>query len=101
MTVYEHRATVQAAAGSVTSSSLKIPGGLVKHMVIRSNTDTTVFRAAIVDANSFTRVNFGFHTGELNDMDISMPVAGMLDVQITNASPNNETFNVFMAVQED
>ena len=99
MTVYEHRATVTAVAGSVTSSSLHIPGGLIRQILVRANTDTTVFRASLVDVKGTTRRNYGYHTGELNDTSISLAIAGSLAVSIANASPN-DTFTVVVAVQE-
>lgn len=99
MTVYEHRGTVTAAATSAASIGLNIPGGLIRQVLIRANTDTTVFRANLTDASALRRRDYGFHTGEINDTTIALAVAGSLAVNITNASPN-DTFTVFLAVQE-
>lgn len=99
MTVYEHRATVQAAAGQATAVGLNIPGGLIRQVLIRANTDSTVFRANLTDASGLRIRDYGYHTGELNDMDMSLAIAGSLAINITNASPN-DSFTLKLAVQE-
>lgn len=99
MTIYEHRASVTTSAGSTSSASLRIPGGLLRQVLVRSATNTTVFRVNLVDASSLTRLNYGFHTGELNDTALVMPVADDYTINITNASPN-DTFSILLAVQE-
>ena len=99
MTVYEHRQTVTAAAGAVSAIGLNIPGGLIRQVLIRANTDTTVFRANLTDASALRRRDYGFHTGEINDTNLSLAIAGSLAINITNASPN-DTFAVLVAVQE-
>mgnify|MGYP001597960970 FL=1 len=103
MTVYEQRATVTAAAGAASSIGLNIPGGLIRQVLIRANTDTTVFRANLTDASGLRRRDYGFHTGEINDpgmnQTLSLAVAGSLAINITNASPN-DTFSILVSVQE-
>ena len=100
MTVYEQRATVTVAAGAGSSIGLNIPGGLIRQVLVRSNTDTTVFRANLVDASGLTRLNWGFETHEINDTGLALAIAGSLALNITNASPN-DTFRILIAVQED
>ena len=99
MTVYEQRATVTASAGAASSIGLNIPGGLIQQVLIRANTDTTVFRVNLTDASGLRRRDYGFHTGELNDVGLRLAIAGSLAVNITNASPN-DTFAVLVSVQE-
>ena len=99
MTVYEQRATVTAAAGVAASIGLNIPGGLIRQVLIRANTDTTIFRANLVDASGLTRLNWGFETHEINDATLALAVAGSLAINITNASVN-DTFQILVAVQE-
>ena len=99
MTVYEHRATITAAAGAATSIGLNIPGGLIRQVLIRANTDTTVFRANLTDASGLRRRDYGYHTGEVNDTQIALGVAGSLAINITNASLN-DTFSLLVSVQE-
>ena len=99
MTVYEHRATVVTSAGAVTSVGLNIPGGLIRQILVRSNTDTTVFRLNITDDTGLRRRDYGYHTGEINDTSIALAIAGSLAFNITNASAN-DTFKVYAAVQE-
>ena len=99
MTVYEMRATAVAAAGAASTIGLNIPGGLIRQVLIRANTDTTVFRANLTDASGLRRVDWGFETHEINDTTLSLAIAGSLAINITNASPN-DTFSVLVAVQE-
>ena len=99
MNVYQHRASVTTAGGSISSATLKINGGLCKHVIIRANTSTTIFRANFVDTNSLTILNYGYHNGEINDQNIEIPMLGQVTVNITNASPD-DTFSVLLSVQE-
>lgn len=99
MTVYEHRATISAAAGAATSVGLNIPGGLIRQVLVRANTDSTVFRLNITDASGLRRRDYGYHTGEINDTGIALAVAGSLAFNITNASVN-DTFTILASVQE-
>ena len=72
----------------------------MQQLLIQAGTSTTVFRANLVDSNSRTRVSYGFHTGELNDIGSHFPMAGSYVLNITNASPDNDTFQIVLAVQE-
>ena len=98
MTVYEHRASVTTASGSIGSSTLNMKG-LLRDVLVRANTATTVFRVDLTDSNSVIRLNYAFHTGEMHDDKISFPVQGTYTVNITNASPN-DIFTLVLAVQE-
>ena len=99
MTVYQHRASVTSAAGTVASTTLKVVGGLLRQVVIRANTATTVFLVNLVDENSVRVQNWADHTGELVDNDITIPVSGEYTLNITNASPN-DTFTILLGVEE-
>jgi hypothetical protein len=99
MTVYEHRASITTTAGASASTTLRIPGGLLRQVLVRAATNSTIFRVDLVDATSLTRLNYAYHTGELNDTNIALPVAGDYVINITNASPN-DTFSILFAVQE-
>lgn len=100
MTIYEHRATVTTAGGSVSSNTLTIQGGLLKNILIRANTSTTVFRVDLTDENGVVRLNWGYHQGELNDQTIEFPMVGVYTVDITNAS-QTDTFKEVLSVQEN
>ena len=100
MTVYEHKSSLTTASGSVSSVTLNIPGGLLKYLLVRANTSTTVFRTEIVDDNDITRLNYGFHTGEIMDNTVSLPVTSNIKVNITNVGPADDTFQLIIAVQE-
>lgn len=99
MNIYQHRASITASSGSTSSDTLNVRGGLLRQVLVTANTSTTVFRANLVDANSVTVSNWGFHTGQINDMHVSLPVSGRYTLNITNASPD-DTFTVLLGIQE-
>lgn len=100
MTIYEFRTSMTTASASAEGATLNIPGGILRQVLIRANTDTTVFRVDLEDSNGQTRLNYDYHRGELNDVNLQFPIAGQYTVNITNASPN-DTFTVILAVQEN
>jgi hypothetical protein len=99
MMIYEHRTSMTTVAGTISTVSLKIPGGLLRNVLVRANTDTTVFRFNLKDDNGVTRLNYGFMQGELVDETITMPLSGAYTATITNASPN-DVFQIILGVQE-
>jgi len=99
MTIYKHRATVTASAGSVGSSTLNILGGLCRQVLIQANATTTTFRADITDENSVVIRRWAYHKGELNDSELALPLSGAVTVNITNASAN-DTFTLLLSVEE-
>lgn len=99
MTIYERRTSLTASSGSTSTTTLKILGGLCRQIFVQANTSTTVFRVNIQDQNSLQRVDYGFHRGTLNDMNIAIPMAGQMTLSITNASPD-DTFQIYVGVQE-
>ena len=98
MTVYQFRATVTTASGATSSTSLNIPGGVCRQVIVQANTATTVFRANLTDASSLNIMDYGLQTGEMNDVT-GFPVSGRYVFNITNASPD-DTFRVYFAVEE-
>jgi len=100
MTIYEHRTSQTASSGSVSSYTLNVPGGLLKQVLIRARTDTTVFRFNLTDNKGIVRLNYGFHSCEINDVNVEFPIVGVYSANITNASPN-DTFDIILAVQEN
>ncbi len=99
MTIYEHKTTQTAASGSVSSTTLTIPGGLLRSILVRANTSTTVFRFDVGDGVD-TRLNYDYHEGEINETNVNLPVAGDYTCNITNASAD-DTFRVILTVQEN
>jgi hypothetical protein len=97
--IYEYRTSLTASAGSTSAVTLKITGGLMQQFLVQANTASTVFRSNLVDKKSTTRMQYGFHTGQLNDVGSSLPLQGEITINITNASPN-DIFKVTLAVDE-
>ena len=95
MTIYEHRTSLSTTSGSTSTASLNVRGGLLRQLLVRAGSSTTVFRVNLVDASSLTRRNWGFHTTEL-DEEMAMPVSGRVTINITNASNNTDTFSIYM-----
>ena len=98
MTVYEHKTSLTASGGETNTVTLKIPGGRLKNVLVRANTDTTVFRANLSDGTD-TRINWDYEVGELVDDTVDFPVCGEYTFNITNASPD-DTFRVILSVSQ-
>lgn len=98
MTIYQFRATVLTAAGATSTTTLKIPGGLCRQVLIQANTLTTVFTPVITDDKGLEVSRYGLQTGELSDITC-IPMQGAYTVSITNASPD-DTFKIMLGVEE-
>ena len=99
MQVYEQRAEVTTVAGSYNQITLENIGGLLRYLLIRANTATTSFQANLIDYKGIIRKRYGFHTGELIDDQLTMPVSDKYTVGIVNGSPD-DTFQIIFGVQE-
>ena len=71
----------------------------MRQLFVQANTSTTVFRLNVQDQNDLQRLDYGFHTGMLNDNALTLPCAGRMRISVTNASPN-DIFSVYIGVQE-
>lgn len=72
--------------------------GICRHVIVQANTATTIFRANLTDGNSLNVMDYGYQTGEMNDIT-AFPMAGRYVFNITNASPD-DTFRIYFAVEE-
>lgn len=99
MTIYEHKTSLTASAGSTATTTLRVRGGLLRQVLITANTATTVFRANLQDEDNINRLDWGFSTGQLNEVGLAFPIVNAYKLNITNASPN-DTFTIRLAVQE-
>ena len=99
MQVYEQRASITTASGSYSQTTLENVGGLLRYLLIRANTSTTSFQATLTDYKGVIRKRYGFHTGELLDDQLTMPVSGAYTIGIVNGSPD-DTFSIVFGVQE-
>jgi len=98
--VHQHRERVTASSGSVTSTTLGLKGGILRHVIVRADTDTTVFRMNLADDKGLVAINYPYHVGEINDWDVAIPVAhGRYTINITNSSPD-DTFEVYLGIEE-
>lgn len=101
MIPYEHRQNITVAGGSNNTLTLDMHGGLCRQVIVRALTNSTAsFRADLVDAKSDTRINWGYHSLEINDTNLNLPVRGIYKLNITNATPVDETFRVILAIEE-
>ena len=87
------------SSGSVSTVTLRIQGGLLRFLYVKANTSTTVFRANLQDEDGDNIVDWGFHTGMLNEIGLAIPLTGRNTFQITNASPD-DVFKVKIRVEE-
>lgn len=88
------------SGASFSSASLRIPGGLLRYLLVRANTTTTIFQTTLADTNGTVRMTYDYHEGEIVDNSLILPVVGSYTVNITNAS-QNDIFKVVLAVQEN
>lgn len=100
MTIYEHRATITASAGSAATTTLRVVGGRLTNIFVEAQTSAaTVFRAELIDDHQIKRVRWGWQRQQLNDDKLSFPMVGTYVLQLTNITPT-DTFNVVLAVEE-
>ena len=103
MQIYRHETNQLTVAGSISSTTLNVRGGLLRQFLIRAGTSTTVFRANLTEQGGITALNYGYHTGEINDTGASgalpFPMVGYYTLNITNASPN-DTFDIRLLLEE-
>ncbi len=101
MNIYERRATVTVSGGSANLVTLNVRGGLLNQFLVRalSTPATSQFQASLVDENSIVRLNYDYHTGEINDLNVGLPMVGVYTVNIVNAS-SADTFDVVLSIRE-
>ena len=97
--IYEYINTMTVAGGSNNVQTFSITGGLARYLLIRANSNNTIFRADLKDKNLITRLNYDFHEGEIVDDKLTVPMTGRYTIDITNAS-TDDTFRVILSVQE-
>ena len=99
MSVYQHRASVTIAAGSAASATLNVDGGILQQAILRANTGTTVFRASLTDENGLVIVNWGWHEGEVNDMESHPALDGTYTIRVLNASLP-DIFSLYLGIKD-
>ena len=99
MKVYEQRASVTTSSGSYSQITLENIGGLLRYLLVRPSLQTTNFQVTLTDYKGVIRKRYGFHTGELIDDQLTMPVSGPYKIGIVNGSPD-DTFQIVFGVQE-
>ena len=99
MTIYEYRGSLNVASGATSGTTLDILGGLARQFLVRAGSSGTTFRANLTDYKGIVRAYWGFHTDELNETNMRLPVAGRYTINITNASQDGP-FNIVLGVQE-
>ena len=99
--IYFHRATVTTAGGTSNTLTLGITHGTCEQVLIRALTSlTTQFSANLTDSNSLRVYDWGFHEGEINTVDLGLPVTGAYTLNLTNASVA-DTFTILVGIDED
>lgn len=98
MHIYQHRVAVAILGTTADTVTLNVRGGLMRQLLIRTTTTGTIFRANLVDSNSLTVRNWGYHTGEMIDVD-PLPLVGTYTINLTNAS-QADSANILVSVEE-
>lgn len=98
MSVYSFRTTFVSASGIGSTNTLDIAHGLLKQVYIIAESSGTLFRTTITDDDSDNVISYGFARGEINDMEISVPVKGVYTIAVT--SNTNTRFTCKLMVHE-
>lgn len=100
MIVYEFKTSLTVSGGSANAVSHRNVGGLLNYVLLRALTSsTTTFSASLADADGTVRMTYDFHTQEIVDNTINLPIVGQYTVNILNASAT-DTFKVILGVWE-
>ena len=99
MTIYEFKTSLTVSAGSASTVTLSVRGGILRNVFVKANTSTTVFRFNMQDEDGLSRLDYGFSTGMIND-HLAFPMVNKYTLGITNANPSNDTFAVRLGVEE-
>jgi len=91
--------TVTVSAGTWSGNTQNIIGGILLHVVVQADTATTTFDFSITDDHSIIIKKWVGNTDELNE-EVSIPVAGKYTLSISNASVLDETFTVYLGIDE-
>lgn len=97
--IYEHRTSMTLASGTISSTTLKVIGGLLQQVYVSAGSDGTLFRFDLIDDNSITRLRYDYHRGEINHINVGFPMVGEYTCTIANAS-SDDTFQIILGVQE-
>lgn len=97
--IYEFKTSLTVSGGSASTVTLNIIHGLLRNVYVKANTSSTVFRANLQDEDNLNRVDYGWSTGMLNDMQIAYPIVNRYTFSITNATPN-DTFSIRLGIEE-
>ena len=99
MSVYQYRGSVTIAAGSASATTLNVDGGILQQAIFRANTGTTLFRANLTDASGLVILNWGYHEGEINDMESHPALDGEYVIRILNASLT-DIFTLYLGIKD-
>ena len=91
-----YRQIVAAGGGiGITTPPMR---GLLKHLIIRADTDSTTFDFSLTDGSSLQLFERESIDGEINET-LDMPIQSALQLNVS-ASTRDELFKVYLAVEE-
>lgn len=98
MTIDPHRLSGTASGGTFSVNTHHLVGGVLRNILIKAATASTIFDVAIVDEDSYTIYERTSETGVTSEIT-KIPVRGIYTVTISNATVD-ETFTIKLMTEE-
>ena len=89
---------VTVSSGSWSGNTQKVMGILL-HVLVSANTETTTFDFSITDDDGITIKSWTANTDELNEQ-VYIPLAGVYTLSISNSSKTDESYIVYLGIDE-
>ena len=90
MNIYRLETAFLVAGGTANIVTHRIRGGLLRQFVLRTESTGTIFKANLLDTQSNSVLNYGWHQGEINDSGstgaLPIPLLGVYIIQIATAT---------------
>ena len=89
MTYYIYQPSNTETASGVWSENILNTKGILKQLLIKFASSTTIFDLTITDVNDLIVLNRTGETGTLNEL-IELPLSGVYTISIANATVDEE-----------
>lgn len=98
MLFYKYAKTITITSGTWSGNTLYIHSGLLKHLLVKATSSTTVFDFTITDSDNNIILKRTNVIGKLNEM-LKLPVMDICNLAISNATID-ENFNIKLMVRD-
>jgi hypothetical protein len=98
MTIHHETLTGTASAGALSVNTRTLSGSLLRNILVKPATETTVYDLTITNDRSIIMFELLSETGTLSQ-EVALPVRGVYTVAIANATAD-EAFTIQLVSQE-